>query len=482
MTLANDNEALYDEIIASATTDYLQVCLINKGRGTPFISALELRQLNRNMYPDANSTLSLLTFVRLNLGLSDISLTRYPNDIYDRFWTNYTDVTWKNIYTDSIVKPDRDFETPSVVMQTAAITSSPKQSLNISWHSNDNSTEFIAILHIGEIQNIPSTDMREFDILINGILVANDIVPIKLSGGIVIYGIRSFTSYKISLKATSNSTLPPLLNGFELYIVVPLKGVPTDGGDDNRSKVPKSNESVRTNPAENNHEKNYANTPEANTQGINAGPNNGDGPKHNIAGDGMWDFENRRFSYDDLIRITNKFQIKIGTGGFGNVYVGALENGTQVAVKLRSQSSRQGVREFLTEAQNLTRVHHKNLVSLLGYCMDGDHMALVYEYMPEGNLQDKLKGEDYFYTERPLTWKQRLRIAYESAQGLEYLHMACNPPLIHRDVKTNNILLNKNLEAKLADFGLSKAFDKDGSSNIPFSTRVVGTLGYLDPE
>jgi serine/threonine protein kinase len=107
--------------------------------------------------------------------------------------------------------------------------------------------------------------------------------------------------------------------------------------------------------------------------------------------------------------------------------------------------------------------------------LEENSMALVYEYMPEGTLQDKLRDNT-----RILTWKQRLRIAYESALGLEYLHKGCNPPLVHRDVKTNNILLNANLEAKIADFGLSRDFNMDGSSLI--STTVVGTPGYLDPE
>ncbi|XP_078175112.1 putative LRR receptor-like protein kinase At1g51890 [Carex rostrata] len=187
------------------------------------------------------------------------------------------------------------------------------------------------------------------------------------------------------------------------------------------------------------------------------------------------DFGNRKFSYDDLKKITNDFKNNIGTGGYGSVYLGLLENGVQVAVKMLSQSSSQGLKEFLAEAENLTRVHHKNLVSLMGYCIDKNSMSLVYEYMQGGNLHDKLKDNV-----RPLDWKLRLRIAYESALGLEYLHKACNPPLIHRDVKTSNILLNANLEAKIADFGLSRAFNNDGSSHV--STRIVGTPGYLDPE
>ncbi|KAK3135390.1 hypothetical protein QOZ80_5BG0418320 [Eleusine coracana subsp. coracana] len=184
--------------------------------------------------------------------------------------------------------------------------------------------------------------------------------------------------------------------------------------------------------------------------------------------------ENRRFTYNELAMITNNFQHVLGRGGFGYVYNGFLEDGTQVAVKLRSESSTQGVREFLTEVQILTRIHHKNLVSMIGYCKDEDYMALVYEYMSEGTLQEHI-------IEKHLTWRQRLRIALESAEGLEYLHKGCNPPLIHRDVKTTNILLNGKLEAKVADFGLSKAFNRDMYTHVSTNT-LVGTVGYVDPE
>ncbi|CAL4990387.1 unnamed protein product [Urochloa decumbens] len=189
--------------------------------------------------------------------------------------------------------------------------------------------------------------------------------------------------------------------------------------------------------------------------------------------------ENRRFTYRELEMITDGFQRVLGRGGFGYVYSGFLEDGTQVAVKLRSHSSNQGVKEFLAETQILTRIHHKNLVSMVGYCKDGEHMALVYEYMAEGTLQEHIAGSDH--DERCLTWRQRLRIALESAQGLEYLHKGCNPPLIHRDVKATNILLNEKLEAKLADFGLSRAFGHNSDTHISTNT-LVGTPGYVDPE
>ncbi|XP_073006816.1 putative leucine-rich repeat receptor-like protein kinase At2g19210 isoform X1 [Typha latifolia] len=194
--------------------------------------------------------------------------------------------------------------------------------------------------------------------------------------------------------------------------------------------------------------------------------------------DNSLQLENRQFTYKELEVITEKFQRVLGEGGFGAVYDGFLEDGTQVAVKILSQSSSQGFKEFLAEAQHLARVHHRNLVSMIGYCNDGENLALVYEFMSEGTLQDHLRGRSD--RARPLTWRQRLHIALESAQGLEYLHKGCKPPLIHRDVKTNNILLNANLEAKIADFGLSKAFNSDINTHV--STAVVGTPGYLDPE
>ncbi|KAJ3678985.1 hypothetical protein LUZ61_021149 [Rhynchospora tenuis] len=178
------------------------------------------------------------------------------------------------------------------------------------------------------------------------------------------------------------------------------------------------------------------------------------------------------------IKITNNFVEKIGRGGFGTVYRGVEYDGTQVAVKLLDSSSSQGTKEFLAEVQHLSRVHHRNLVVLLGYCKDGVCcMALVYEYMSGGSLCRYLRGDEN--NSRVLSWEERLRIVLEAAQGLLYLHRECNPPIIHRDVKTENILLNHMLEAKIADFGLSKAF-RNNCTHV--STVVAGTPGYLDLE
>ncbi|XP_019095494.1 PREDICTED: probable LRR receptor-like serine/threonine-protein kinase At5g59680 isoform X1 [Camelina sativa] len=186
----------------------------------------------------------------------------------------------------------------------------------------------------------------------------------------------------------------------------------------------------------------------------------------------------RRFTYSEVIQMTNNFQRVLGKGGFGMVYHGTVNGSEQVAVKVLSQSSTQGYKEFKAEVDLLLRVHHTNLVSLVGYCDEGDHLALIYEYVPNGDLRQHLSGKGGKTI--VINWGTRLRIAAEAALGLEYLHIGCTPPIVHRDVKTTNILLDEQYKAKLADFGLSRSFPVGGDSHV--STVIAGTPGYLDPE
>ncbi|XP_020886019.1 leucine-rich repeat receptor-like serine/threonine-protein kinase At2g14510 [Arabidopsis lyrata subsp. lyrata] len=188
------------------------------------------------------------------------------------------------------------------------------------------------------------------------------------------------------------------------------------------------------------------------------------------------EMKNRRFKYSEVKEMTNNFQVVLGKGGFGVVYHGFLNN-EQVAVKVLSQSSTQGYKEFKTEVELLLRVHHVNLVSLVGYCDEGNDLALIYEFMDNGNLKEHLSGKRGGSV---LNWSSRLKIAIESALGIEYLHIGCKPPMVHRDVKSTNILLGLRFEAKLADFGLSRSFLVGSQTHV--STNVAGTLGYLDPE
>ncbi|KAF5736538.1 leucine-rich repeat receptor-like protein kinase [Tripterygium wilfordii] len=186
----------------------------------------------------------------------------------------------------------------------------------------------------------------------------------------------------------------------------------------------------------------------------------------------------RWFSYDELKKCTSNFSEtnEIGSGGYGKVYKGMISDGQIVAIKRAQQGSMQGGLEFKTEIELLSRVHHKNLVGLVGFCFEQGEQMLVYEFMPNGTLRESLSGRSGIY----LDWKRRLRIALGSARGLTYLHELANPPIIHRDVKSTNILLDENLTSKVADFGLSKLVQDATKGHV--STQVKGTLGYLDPE
>ncbi|KAH7673647.1 Non-specific serine/threonine protein kinase protein [Dioscorea alata] len=186
----------------------------------------------------------------------------------------------------------------------------------------------------------------------------------------------------------------------------------------------------------------------------------------------------QRLSYKALFKATKGFKDKqlLGTGGFGKVYKGTLhKSDTEVAVKRVSNESRQGMREFIAEIASLGRLRHRNIVQLLGYCRTKSELLLVYEYMPNGSLDKSLHCRD----KPALKWSQRLHIIKGVASGLEYLHEDCEQVVIHRDIKTNNVLLDSELNGRLGDFGLARLYDH----GIDFqTTHVVGTMGYLAPE
>ncbi|KAG6773671.1 hypothetical protein POTOM_020964 [Populus tomentosa] len=191
-----------------------------------------------------------------------------------------------------------------------------------------------------------------------------------------------------------------------------------------------------------------------------------------------------KMSLAEILAATHNFNPKllIGEGGFGKVYKGTLESGMKVAVKRSDSSHGQGLPEFQTEIMVLSKIQHRHLVSLVGYCDEGSEMILVFEFMEKGTLRDHLYRKECLRNPSAkieLTWKQRLEICIGSAKGIHYLHTGPDGGIFHRDVKSTNILLDEHYVAKVADFGLSQLGMPDPDH---ISVGLKGSFGYLDPE
>ncbi|XP_061370310.1 receptor-like serine/threonine-protein kinase ALE2 [Gastrolobium bilobum] len=186
------------------------------------------------------------------------------------------------------------------------------------------------------------------------------------------------------------------------------------------------------------------------------------------------------FTLSDLEKATNNFDSSriLGEGGFGLVYKGILNDGRDVAVKILKRDDQRGGREFLAEVEMLSRLHHRNLVKLIGICIEKHTRCLVYELVPNGSVESHLHGADK--ETDPLDWNARMKIALGAARGLAYLHEDSNPCVIHRDFKSSNILLEYDFIPKVSDFGLARTALDEGNKHI--STHVMGTFGYLAPE
>ncbi|KAF8094795.1 hypothetical protein N665_0352s0007 [Sinapis alba] len=605
---AKGNNSTREDILHIPTSNSLQICLVKTGETTPLISALELRPMGNDSYITKSGSLKLWSSNYLSKSTSNI---RYSSDVYDRIWVPLFKNEWTQISTTRDVFNSYNYVPSKDALKSAASPTNASAPLTIEWSSANSHDEFYFYAHFSEIQDLQANETREFNMVWNGKHFYGPLTPPKLNLLTIFSNTpRTCDGGKciVQLIRTNRSTLPPLLNAYEVYTVIQL---PQSGTDENDVSAIKSIASTyalsRINwqgdpcvPQQLRWDGlNCTNTvasmpPRLTTLNLSSSGLTGtiaaaiqnltqlqklDLSNNNLTG-GVPDFlgnmksltvinlsgndlsgslpqalqrkglelsvegnsrlclsdpckkttkkkvlvpivasvaaaatvifavilflvlrmktpsiledlylllgtstenvtfankKTRRFTYSEVIKMTNNFQRFLGKGGFGVVYHGTVNGHEHVAVKVLSKSSTQGCKEFKAEVDLLLRVHHKNLVSLVGYCYEGDQLALIYEFLPNGDLKEHLTEGGSI-----INWSVRLQIALQAASGLEYLHSGCTPPMVHRDVKTANILLDENLKAKLADFGLSRSFQSGGESQI--LTGIAGTLGYLDPE
>ena len=186
-----------------------------------------------------------------------------------------------------------------------------------------------------------------------------------------------------------------------------------------------------------------------------------------------------RYAYSEITTITSHFKEKLGQGGFGSVFKGKLPGGQLVAAKMLSNSILNG-EEFINEVATIGRIHHKNIVQLIGYCSEGSRRGLVYEYMPNGSLDKYIFSPSNRTDQRAFTWDKLNQIALGVARGIDYLHRGCDMKILHFDIKPQNILLDQDFNPKVSDFGLAKLYPKDYS--IVSISIARGTIGYIAPE
>ncbi|VVA24297.1 PREDICTED: probable LRR receptor [Prunus dulcis] len=501
--LENASTVANKELIHVPLLNYIHVCLVDTNKGVPFISAIELRTLPNKTYVAEAWSLALDSWYDTGQIANSKQLSRYPDDIYDRFWYGYDRDEWTQLNTSSSINTNNTYQPSSAVMTTAATPKNVDDSLNIFWLPSDNSGKYYIYMHFAEVEKLQGNESRQLNITTNGEPYFGPFAPDYLSHitskgiGKEIPAALKFThgkelvfkwinrgdisKYIQSHHDTNFGFIEQQINGINSRISVsPAKVNHLKVGQKQSHRFCskrthskkegwvsiiqflRKSKSIRTSPLRTKEETPYQYSPTE--------------MKKNFYKNEFLESQGQRFTYSEIVKITNNFASIIGRGGFGKVYLGALKNKTQVAVKLLG-SSRQGSNEFRNEVILLMSAHHRNLVSLIGYCDEGDTMALVYDYVANGNLEQHISSD---VGKNVLTWKERLQISVDAARGLEYLHNGCKPPIVHRDLKTSNILLNEKLQAKIADFGLSKGLATESAIHV--STAAKGTFGYLDPE
>ncbi|RVW51909.1 putative leucine-rich repeat receptor-like protein kinase [Vitis vinifera] len=533
--LDNASHLVMKEILHAPSDDDIYVCLVNIGYGEPFISSLEVRHFHDSSYKTESGSLAL--YRRLDAGSTTNEIVRFKDDAYDRIWFPYNLPDCESLNTTVPIDShaETEYKLPSKVMTTAIRPMNSSASLDFDFDIGDSTLEFYVYMHFAELEGLQENQTRNFSITLN---------------------VRG-SKLKFSIYKTLNSSLPPILNAMEIYMVKDLLQAPTCQEDVNGISRIKSFYLV---------EKNWQGDPCAPVQpwdGLTCSNNGYESPRIislNLSSSGLrgtispsllnltalqfLDLSNNsltgelpeflsRLSFltalnvtgnklsgsvpPDLIARSEKGSLSLSVANNPDLCPSAQckENKNSVgpivaavvsslviiflalviiwSLKRRKKATKSLVRSpeetwslkmenqrfrYSEIARLLMRVHHRNVASLVGYCHEGTNMGLIYEYMAGGNLQNYLSGADI--STSPLSWIERLQIAVDAAQGLEYMHCGCKPPIIHRDVKTANILLSEKLQAKIADFGFSRFFSIESETHA--TTAVVGTIGYIDPE
>ncbi|OAY68757.1 putative LRR receptor-like serine/threonine-protein kinase, partial [Ananas comosus] len=438
------------EAITLALADFISVCLINTGSGTPFISALELRPIKLAMYPAAMANQSIVLYLRRTYKPSSNQIFRFPDDPYDRIWASYTEIPsdWTTISTNAPIQyyADDHFNAPSTVLQTAVtpIRSTTMTFLRLDKGSGPIAPQYHVVFYFTELQLLNSNAVREFSIYLDGSDRWGDSFRLLYLMSYYFCSTDPLTvDYAFSLNATANSTLPPLINALEVYTLMYLSNPATDVSDGASRICSFRNhdcpDAIMAVKAQYQVKRNWMGDPCNPTEyawdGLNcsytASPSRITSvnlSSSRLAGQ-ISDFFSKLQAIESMDLSNNNL-----TGGipYSLASISSLQvfgdssglpwlpeneqrkNVTEVAVKVCHQISSQGTKQLHAEAESLTHVFHKNLVSLVGYCMDGDKLGLVYEYVPQGSLHDHLRGTSGVF--RALNWGERLRIALEAAQ------------------------------------------------------------------
>ncbi|OMO66472.1 hypothetical protein COLO4_30550 [Corchorus olitorius] len=560
----NESSIVIKEIMHLSPSDTISVCLINKGTGIPFISTLELRHFRTSTYPTPFEAVVL--YRRVDVGTLTNQFIRYKDDAYDRIWKPQNFPNSKVINTTLAIdaRDNNGYNPGSAVMGTALTPINASKPLGFYWEPTDSTARYFVFMHFAEVEELKPNEIREFNVTQNGEFLYGPVEPEYLYTNTLSTTVPVSGDYiEFWLERTNRSTLPPILNGLEIFMVKDFSESRSDAKEVDAIMDIKSTYGVK---------RNWQGDPCApkaySWDGLNCSFIQGSDPPRiislNLSSNGLTGeiaasisnlamLQHLDLSNNSLTGKVPEFLSQMpfltvlnlkGNKLSGSLPVKLLErsnNGSlslsveenpdlclsaacqkkekqkknfvaplaasagiifvilaavavflihkrrkrEVVTKVNVEDENQ-VGKNLMESKNrqftyaevklLSRVHHGNLTNLVGYCYEDGHMGLIYEYMANGNLKQLLSGRNTY----TVSWEERLRIATDAAQGLEYLHYGCNPPIVHRDVKSENILLNDKLQAKIADFGLSRIFSVEGGGHV--STAVAGTPGYLDPE